>query len=1003
MKKLLAAFVAVMLCAPASADQSPDSTVLTGPNMQQIPVGQLSVTVGGVQKPLGSALGGCTVNCTFGSVNTTNLAVGTYNLSQFLGAPYRQPTYSDDVTQNEYPSMLWRSNNSSYVLGANGKNNAAWQRIESLTDYAADILGYYVESLAINVAGTGYTAGQLVGVQGGVTANLISVVAGVPTQAAFTGYIAPSGGFGALTVTAISAGTVGPGSLIAGASVVAPAAGLPLGTYIITQVSGATGGIGSYLVNLPQTVASSGSPQAFTGSALGVGPLPGQFTASITTGGAMTVGTSPGPQGWLAVGSKIYGPGVPQGETITAVGTGGAAGGAGTYTVSPVPTVALTSVAMTSQSLTNPYMTGTCSPTTTAATTTGGGTGLTVNVAVLYPWVWANRRLTSCYTSNLYQVQNSASGQTTNIGYTGSGGADLSAAISAGSGTQQMETYVNYNDGPVPGIATIYDQAPNANNITQATIAQQPVIFAPRKMGNSVPFLFNSVNATGAGFPWPSITQMVIPSTVAFNSSNVGVFWAGGSIGGGGQQPYTINPVGGTASKPLTLGVGYSCNNQNNAGTNGVGSISYVQTPETPSVIGCLWGLPNTPGIPSPLTSPGTLYQDTTYLPSPTIILTYSVTAFAPSSSSVTVTVKAGNGCPIPADHTLTYTASSSDTFVGSGAQNATGNQSFPANFAAAVNADVTFAAMGFTAGQLTATWFKQAFYLPPNAICTVTFSAANGLGTSVAQGAGTATNAGWPAQGGTLSYNSTTNTSGAQYMGAMVVAPWPVPLNTAQRFRQALHQAYDLDGHPGVIVNAICASNCSGYQTPFLQDPFQDIQKNFGRNDIVVINTTGAGYSLVNQAAGWPASSLSAANALPQFNTGGTSVAPSGNSICMIEAEVNSLGTVGSNTAEYSAIQNIAGFCHASGWKAICSTGYYANYSATNTSELGLLAASMVATPGNCDSVIQPTVVPYFNNPTGPWNEPFFTQVSSGNHPAPLGNATHGSVFTNGMRPLVH
>jgi hypothetical protein len=936
-------------------------------------------------------------------VNPTSLAVNNYNLSQFLGAPYRQPTYSDDVTKNEYPSMLWRSNNSSYVLGANGQNNAGWQRIESLTNYAADVLGYYVEALAINVAGTGYTAGQTVTMQGGVTANLISVVGGVPTQASFTGFLVPSGSFGAMTVATISTGTVGPGTLIAGAGIAAPAAGLPLGTYVISQLSGTTGGVGNYLTNLSQTVASSGSPEAMTGSALGVGPLPGQFTASITTGGTMTVAASPGPQGWLSVGSKIFGPGVPQGETVTAVGTAGAAGGAGAYTVSPVPAVALTSVAMTAQSLTNPYMTGQCSPTLTgAATIGGGGSGLTVNTTLLYPWIWSNRRLTSCYTSNLYQVENSVSQQTTNVGYLADGSADTSAAISAGSGTQQMETYYNYNDGPVPGVATIYDQGPNANNITQGTVAQQPVIFAPRKMGNSIPFLFHSTGGTAAGFPWPAITQMAIPSSVAFNSTNVGAFWAGGSVSGGGQQPYTFSPVGGIATKYLTV-AGASCSNQNTTGTAGIISISLVQTPETPSVIGCVWGLPSTPGIPNPLTQPGTLYADSTYLPAPSIILNYTVTAFAPSSSSVSVTVKAGNGCPIAADHTLSYTASSADTFNSSGAQNTTGNQSFEANFAAAVNSDPIFAAMGFTAGQLTSSWFRQAFYLPPSATCTVTFSGANGIGASLLAGDGSGSNAGWPMQGGTLSYNANTNSSGELYMGALVVAPWPVPLPTAQRFRQALHQAYDLDGHPGVVVNAICASNCSGYQTPFLQDPFQDIQKNFGRNDIVVINTTAAGYSLVTQAAGWPASSLNAANALPEFNTGGTPSTPSTNSVCMIESEVNSLTTVGSNTAEYSAIQSIAGFCHASGWKAICSTGYYANFTATQASEIGLLSASIVATPGNCDSVIQPTAVPYFNNPSGPWNEPFFTQVSNGNHPAPLANATHGTVLTSGLRAMVH
>lgn len=65
-----------------------------------------------------------------------------------------------------------------------------------------------------------------------------------------------------------------------------------------------------------------------------------QFTASVTTGGLMTVTSPPSPAN-LAVGMEIQAPGLPIGTHISSLGTG--TGGNGTYNLSASPASAITS------------------------------------------------------------------------------------------------------------------------------------------------------------------------------------------------------------------------------------------------------------------------------------------------------------------------------------------------------------------------------------------------------------------------------------------------------------------------------------------------------------------------------------------------------------------------------------------------------------------------------------------------------------------------------------
>lgn len=119
-----------------------------------------------------------------------------------------------------------------------------------------------------------------------------------------------------MTVTAVGSGTLYPGLTLSGT-------GVSTGTTIVSQLTGTTGGVGTYLVSIPQTVAS---------------------TTITAAGGVLTVGGTV--TGTFAVGDTITGTGVTAGTYITALGTG--TGGAGTYIVSVSQTVS--SEAITAQS-----------------------------------------------------------------------------------------------------------------------------------------------------------------------------------------------------------------------------------------------------------------------------------------------------------------------------------------------------------------------------------------------------------------------------------------------------------------------------------------------------------------------------------------------------------------------------------------------------------------------------------------------------------------------------
>ena len=157
---------------------------------------------------------------------------------------------------------------------------------------------------AISTGATG-SPPQAASVTASIAAGTAISVTGSITTAT-TAY----GDFGTpiLNVTAVSTGTLVPGAILTGTGVVS-------GTQVVAQLTGTTGGIGTYEVSVPQNVASTT-----------IGGTYGVLTVTAVGSGA------------LGVGQLLSGAGVTAGTYVTGLGTG--TGGIGTYYVNLTQTVA---------------------------------------------------------------------------------------------------------------------------------------------------------------------------------------------------------------------------------------------------------------------------------------------------------------------------------------------------------------------------------------------------------------------------------------------------------------------------------------------------------------------------------------------------------------------------------------------------------------------------------------------------------------------------------------
>ena len=186
------------------------------------------------------------------------------------------------------------------------------------------VVGQYVYALTSTLTPT--LVGQLNTTTGrvGITDNGINVyiVDGTnrytwrissPSSAVFTGSVTGT----TLTVTAVTNGTIGINQSLFGVGVTAET--------VITALGTGSGGVGTYTINISQSVAS----ELMNSTAVGA-VVTGSIAGTTLTVTAVTSGT-------LYVGQTIQGSTVTANTMITALGTG--TGGAGTYTVSTSQTV----------------------------------------------------------------------------------------------------------------------------------------------------------------------------------------------------------------------------------------------------------------------------------------------------------------------------------------------------------------------------------------------------------------------------------------------------------------------------------------------------------------------------------------------------------------------------------------------------------------------------------------------------------------------------------------
>ena len=161
--------------------------------------------------------------------------------------------------------------------------------------------------------GNGACSFAATGSAGSVTVNG-SITPGVSS---FNGSIAGS----VLTVTTVVSGTIVPGTVVTGGT------GITTNTIVINQISGASGGVGTYGVSQPEQNVSS---------ALLAGTYGILTVASIGTGN-------------LNIGSVVSGSvgGIVSGTTIYGLGTG-TGSSTGTYFVSPTQSVLTNAIVWTS-------------------------------------------------------------------------------------------------------------------------------------------------------------------------------------------------------------------------------------------------------------------------------------------------------------------------------------------------------------------------------------------------------------------------------------------------------------------------------------------------------------------------------------------------------------------------------------------------------------------------------------------------------------------------------
>lgn len=219
--------------------------------------------------------------------------------------------YTVNIAQQVLPRAITTYSNTTGSYSISAAQNVASTTITTASTYLnLTALAGGIFSIGDTLSGTGVTSGTTVIAYGTATGGVGSYGVSIAQTVSPTTISATSN---VLNITAVSAGSIAVGHVVTGTGVTA--------NTVVTALGTGTGGVGTYIVDKSQLVASTTITTLST-------------TLRIT---AVSFGS-------IFVGQSVNGTGVTGGTTITALGTG--TGGVGTYTVSTAQRVASTALTM---------------------------------------------------------------------------------------------------------------------------------------------------------------------------------------------------------------------------------------------------------------------------------------------------------------------------------------------------------------------------------------------------------------------------------------------------------------------------------------------------------------------------------------------------------------------------------------------------------------------------------------------------------------------------------
>ena len=219
--------------------------------------------------------------------------------------------YTVNIAQQVLPRVITTYSNTTGSYSISTAQNVASTTITTASTYLnLTALAGGIFSIGDTLSGTGVTSGTTVIAYGTATGGVGSYGVSIAQTVSPTTISATSN---VLNITAVSSGTIAVGNVVTGTGVTA--------NTVVTALGTGTGGVGTYIVDKSQLVASTTITTLST-------------TLRIT---AVSFGS-------IFVGQSVNGTGVTGGTTITALGTG--TGGIGTYTVSTAQRVASTALTM---------------------------------------------------------------------------------------------------------------------------------------------------------------------------------------------------------------------------------------------------------------------------------------------------------------------------------------------------------------------------------------------------------------------------------------------------------------------------------------------------------------------------------------------------------------------------------------------------------------------------------------------------------------------------------